>query len=99
MLASLGMMPAVVLQRVPSPPAYTAVSLDGVTIGHIQAGLASGAVARLRELKVLNLAISEQGQPPAGLLPPQASLGSMFVHASDSRTQPGVLRAYPAGQE
>ncbi|KAK9786393.1 hypothetical protein WJX73_005626 [Symbiochloris irregularis] len=70
-MTSLGMIPSMPLRPIPAPPQYTPVTLDGIILGHMQTSLVEAAVARLRVLKTLTLAMSEVGSLPTGTVPPQ----------------------------
>lgn len=62
-LQDIGMTPTAALMRIPLPPKYLPVMLDGVVLGYLPSVTIPAVVTRLRDIKAARLA-EEQPAPP-----------------------------------
>lgn len=67
-LHDLGMTPTQALMRIPLPPKYLPVMLDGVVLGYLPSVTIPAVVTRLRNIKAAKLAEEETGPPNASTM-------------------------------
>ena len=90
-LHDLGMTPTQALMRIPLPPKYLPVMLDGVVLGYLPSVTIPAVVTRLRNIKAAKLAEEETGPPDAKTMRLTVSTETTSWHAA--LAQASVARA------